>query len=86
MKLLNTKWLWRFAIKEDALWKNLIMVKYGFGNFVWLSKISAYAHGVGCWKLIMADLSVVHFEMKNGSKVSFWHGIWQVVNLLKFTF
>jgi len=27
---LKTKWLWRFAKGEEALWKNAINTKYGF--------------------------------------------------------
>jgi len=27
-KVLKTKWLWRFAIEDDALWKTGIVSKY----------------------------------------------------------
>jgi len=32
---LKTKWLWRFATKDDALWKKVIVSKYGVDRFGW---------------------------------------------------
>jgi len=29
---LKTKWLWRFAKEENAMWKNLIEAKYGIDD------------------------------------------------------
>jgi len=29
---LKTKWLWRLAQEEDAMWKNVIKVKYGIDD------------------------------------------------------
>jgi len=45
---LKTKWLWRFAKEEDAMWKNMIKAKYGIDEFGWWNKKSSYSHGVGC--------------------------------------
>jgi len=28
-EVLKTKWLWRFAKEDDAMWKNVIKAKYG---------------------------------------------------------
>ena len=45
---LKTKWLWRFAKEEDAMWKNVIRVKYGIDDLDWGTKKSFYSHGVSC--------------------------------------
>ena len=53
---LKTKWLWRYAIEDDALQKKLIVSKHGANSFSWGSKRSPYAHRIGCWKYIHASL------------------------------
>ena len=67
---LKTKWLWRFAKEEDAMWKNVIKVKYGIDDLGWWTRKSSYFHGVSCWKSISIGLecfkSLVHFEVKDG--------------------
>ena len=77
---LLTKWLWRFAIKDDALWRKLIVSKYGVDSFGWWNKRSSFAHEAGCWKAILSRLdifkSLVRFEVRNGVKVFFWHDTW----------
>ena len=73
---LKSKWLWRFAKEEEALWRQVIASKYGVDNSGWWSKKCPKAHGVGCWKSILAGLelfkTLLHFKVKNGSKVLFW--------------
>ena len=32
---LKTKWLWRFAKEDNAMWKNVIKAKYGIDNLGW---------------------------------------------------
>jgi len=72
---LKTKWLWRFAIEDDALWRKIIISKYGVDRFGRWSKRSSFAHGVGCWKSILSSLEVfktlVCFEVRNEVKVFF---------------
>jgi len=74
---LKTKWVWRFAIEDDALWKKVIVSKYGVDRFGWWSKRSSFVHGVGCWKSILSSLEVfksfVCIEVRNGVRVFFWH-------------
>ncbi|KAJ8434741.1 hypothetical protein Cgig2_001944 [Carnegiea gigantea] len=41
----RTKWLWRFAKEDDAMWRNVIKAKYGLDEMGWWSKKSSYAHG-----------------------------------------
>uniref|UniRef100_A0A7C9AA13 Reverse transcriptase domain-containing protein n=1 Tax=Opuntia streptacantha TaxID=393608 RepID=A0A7C9AA13_OPUST len=87
---LKTKWLWRFAKEDNAMWKNVIKAKYGTDDLGWWSKMSSFSHGVGFWKSISACLerfkSLVHFEVKDGSRVLFWHDIWCGDHSLKTLF
>ena len=43
---LKTKWLWRFANEDDAMWKKAIVMKYWVDNFDLWSKNISCAHGV----------------------------------------
>jgi len=52
-EVFKTKWLWRFAIEDDALWKKVIVSKFGVDRFGCWSMRSTFAHGVGCWKSIL---------------------------------
>ena len=45
---LKAKWPWRFAYEDDALWKKVIVSKYGTNRLGWWSKKSPFAHEVGC--------------------------------------
>ena len=45
---LNTKWLWRFSKKENALRRNVIIAKCGVDILGWWTKKSPFAHGEGC--------------------------------------
>jgi len=53
--------------------------KWGGQFRVWSNK-SSYAHGVGCWKYILAHLelfkTLVHFKVRNSSRVLLWHDVW----------
>jgi len=72
---LKIKWLWRFAKEEDALWRKVVVAKYGVVNLGWWS---CYAHGVGCWKAILGGLelfkTLVRFLVGIGSRVLFGGG------------
>jgi len=58
----------------------VIKAIYGIDELGWWSKKSSYPHGVGCRKSIFAGLerfkSLVHFEVKDDSRVLFWHDVW----------
>ena len=60
------------------MWKNVIKAKYGIDDLCWWSKMSSSSHGVGFWKSILTERfkSLVHFEVKDGLRVSFWHDVW----------
>jgi len=51
---LKTKWLWRFAKEDVAMWRNVIKAKYGINDLGWWTKKSSFSHGVNFWKSILA--------------------------------
>ncbi|RVW83126.1 putative ribonuclease H protein [Vitis vinifera] len=54
-KVLLGKWVWRFAVEKDNLWRLMIGVKYGQEEFGWRSKEARGTYGVGVWKEIMKE-------------------------------
>ncbi|RVW26764.1 hypothetical protein CK203_117290 [Vitis vinifera] len=54
-KALLGKWVWRFAVEKDNLWRVMIGVKYGQEEFGWKTKEGRGAYGVGAWKEIMKE-------------------------------
>jgi len=60
--------------------KNVIKAKYEIDNLCWWTKKSSYSHGVGFWKSILPGFerfkSLVHFEVKDSSRVLIWHDVW----------
>ena len=43
------KWLWRFGIEEDALWRHVIEMKYGCVWRGWYTRAVIGPYGVGLW-------------------------------------
>ena len=80
----KTKWLWHFAKVPNALWRNVMGVKYGVDILCWWLRKGPYSYGVGRWRSVRSYFtsfehfkSLVHFEVKNGSRVFFWHDVWR---------
>ena len=48
---LLSKWLWRFYTEEEALWKEVIVNKYGL-NGNWVSNSVNSTYGVSAWRTI----------------------------------
>ena len=46
------KWLWRYGIERNALWRRVIEAKYGNGYGGWCTKLVSGTYGVGMWKSI----------------------------------
>jgi hypothetical protein len=79
-KALMGKWLWRYALERDALWRMVVDFKYGSMRGGWCSKEVGGSYGFGVWKSIRrgwdAFAAHVRYEIGNGSKVQFWHDLW----------
>ena len=74
------KWLWRFGHERDALWCQVIKVKYGCDWGGWCSSSSSGPYGVNLWKNIRKGWHSLSrfflFEIGDGSKVQFWLDYW----------
>ena len=46
------KWLWRFGHEREALWHQVIEVKYGCDWGGWCSSLSFGPYGVSLWKIL----------------------------------
>ncbi|RVW28251.1 putative glucan 1,3-alpha-glucosidase [Vitis vinifera] len=79
-KALLGKWLWRFAVEKDNLWKLVIGVKYGQEEFGWRTKEARCTYGVGVWKEILKEAKWcwdnIKFKVGKGTKVKFWTDQW----------
>ena len=79
-KALLGKWLWRFAVEKDNLWKMVIGVKYGQEDFGWRTKKARGTCGVGVWKGILKEAKWcwdnIKFKVEKGTRVKFWTDQW----------
>ena len=58
-KALLAKLAWRFASEDSPLWKNIISLKYGVDKRGWFTKNGRGAFGVGLWKEINKEATVL---------------------------
>ncbi|RVW42180.1 putative ribonuclease H protein [Vitis vinifera] len=79
-KALLGKWVWRFAVEKNNLWRLMIEVKYGQEEFGWRTKEARGTYGVGVWKEIMKEAKWcwenTKFKVGKGTKVKFWSDQW----------
>jgi hypothetical protein len=74
------KWLWRFRVEREALWRQVVAVKYGSLEGGWCSKMPTGPYGVGLWKFIHSGWDkfsrMLKFEVGDGSRIRFWDDVW----------
>ena len=74
------KWLWRFGIEEDALWRQVIEMKYGCVWGGWYTRAVIGPYGVGLWKNISQGWPSfsrhILYGIGDGSRVKFWQDRW----------
>ena len=79
-KALLGKWIWRFAVEKDVLWKKVIGVKHGLEGCGWKSKDARGPFGVGVWKEVFKEISWcwnnMKFKVGRGTKIRFWTDHW----------
>ena len=76
---LHTKWLWRYNLEDQALWKELIQNKYGQED-QWCSEEVTETYSVGVWRTIrnlwLAFRDNVRIKVGRGNKALFWKEDW----------
>ena len=81
-KALLGKWLWRFGIEENRLWRRVVAGKFGeeWGGWGWTSKLGRGAHGCSLWRSIRKGWEVfnknVQYKVGVGDRVKFWTDRW----------
>ena len=74
------KWLWIFGIEKDALWRQMIEVKYGCVWGDWCTRSLNGPYGVGLWKNISRGWPSFSrhllYNIGDGSRVKFWQDRW----------
>ena len=74
-----SKWLRRFNTEEEALWREVIVNKYGL-NGNWVSNSVNSTYGVSAWRTIRnmwPDLSRnIVYKVGNGTKIFIWKENW----------
>lgn len=83
------KWLWSYIGEERALWKEVIVVKYGELD-PWCTKTVYEPYGVGVWRTIRNLWPQVeanlHLKVGNGNETKFWKDAWVDQTSLKDLF
>lgn len=77
-KVLLGKWLWRFGVDRESLWRKVIVVKHDL-LLEWLLKDPRDGYGTGWWKFILLCkefLKFIRFKLGLGVAIRFWEDIW----------
>jgi hypothetical protein len=79
-KALLGKWLWRYGLEREALWRLVVDAKYGSLWGGWCSKFGKGPYGVSVWKFIRKGWdsfqSHCSFLVGDGQRVRFWQDWW----------
>ncbi|KAG6718914.1 hypothetical protein I3842_04G177000 [Carya illinoinensis] len=73
------KWLWRYNMKPEALWKLVVDCKHGSLWGVWSTSEGNGTYGVGVWKHIRQGWGVFSHQTRlvvgKGTHIKFWRDI-----------
>ena len=47
------KWLWRFEVEENRLWRQVMLARHRVVGGGWCTRLVWGSHGCGLWKGIM---------------------------------
>ena len=74
------KWLWRYGMERETLWRRVVDVKYGSMRGGWCTNVVRGSYGVSLWKNIHKEWDSLSqylpFMVGDGSKVLFWQDQW----------
>ncbi|XVF77248.1 hypothetical protein PTKIN_Ptkin14bG0027800 [Pterospermum kingtungense] len=96
-KALFAKWIWRFSNEEDAVWRRLLIEKYGGEQHSLTLALHSHRSFSTLWKNITYPLTHVDsfsdtllagmgYSVGDGSRILFWHHEWIQGKILKFSF
>ncbi|XVF41900.1 hypothetical protein PTKIN_Ptkin01aG0317600 [Pterospermum kingtungense] len=94
---LLSKWIWRFADEKDALWRKLIIQKYGGDSDSLIPDVRYFRRFSPVWRNITKPLYLVDelsvslangmgFALGNGASILFWSRDWIPGTILKLVF
>ena len=76
---LLAKWLWRYGLENDAIWRRVIGAKYGNEWGGWCTKSVSRAYGVCLWNFIRSGWwnfsKFIQYEVGDGTHVKFWDDV-----------
>jgi hypothetical protein len=79
-EVLLGKWLWRYALEQEALWRRVVDGKYKSLEGGWSSKVIHSPHGISLWKNIRSGWNkferYICFRVGNGARTRFWYDTW----------
>jgi hypothetical protein len=74
------KWLWRFGVERDALWRRVIAEKFGSVGGGWSTQQAHGSYGMSLWKYISKGwdqfYKFLEFKVGDGSWIPFWSDVW----------
>ena len=77
-------------MEREALWRQVVLAKYGSMKGDWMSSIPNGPYGVGLWKFIRGGWvkfsKFLKFEVGNGTRIQFWDDVWCCKEPLKDMF
>ncbi|GMJ01970.1 hypothetical protein like AT4G29090 [Hibiscus trionum] len=93
-RALLSKWVWRFGVEQNSLWRKLINTKYKESEDALIPRKVTSGRKYWVWKNIVSPLanpsSVVsqnlHLLVGNGENIQFWSDVWAGSAPLKDSF
>nr|XP_016496380.1 PREDICTED: uncharacterized protein LOC107815330 [Nicotiana tabacum] len=89
-RALMGKWLWRFGVKEHALWSKVIVKKYDSTGGGWRTKAITTPFGCGMWRSIMKNWEAfsgnITYRVGDGRRINFWNHRWCGEDTLRVSF
>ncbi|RVX17821.1 Mitochondrial import inner membrane translocase subunit PAM16 like 2 [Vitis vinifera] len=84
------KWLWRFPIERESLWRRVIVGKFGEVQGGWTTREVRESYGTGLWKDIRKGWEEFFLRTRihigNGRRTRFWWDMWVGDSKLKDLF
>lgn len=82
------KWLWRFGLEENALWREVVIEKYGTLEGRWRTRDVTVSFGCSMWRSIIKGWNDFNslITSRAGGKNQFWNRKWYGENPLRVSF